>query len=412
MEKHEHWKRNVVLFLSSQVVSLFGSMMVQYAITWHITLTERSGSLMTVAILCGFLPTFFLSPFAGVWADRYDRRILIAVADGAIAAVTLLAAVLISFGADGLWVLFAALALRSVGAAVHTPAVSAFIPQFVPAEALTKVNGAFQSVQSAVMLVAPILSGLLLTFAPLQSAFFIDVGTAAIAISVLLLVVRVPPHPKAAEKSSAGYFDDLRAGAGYILRHGFVKRFFAFCVFFFFLITPAAFLTPLQVARTFGEDVWRLTAIEVVFSVGMMAGGLLIGVWGGFKNRIHTMALSGFMCGILTVALGLVPHFTPYLVVMGLFGVAIPLFNAPSTVLLQEHVEDAFLGRVFGVMGMISSIMMPLGMLVFGPIADAVKIEWLLVGSGAGLFFIGFFLVWDRVLIEAGKARPEAEGKA
>ena len=406
MEKPTHWKRNVVVFLSSQVISLFGSMMVQYAITWHITLTERSGSLMTVAILCGFLPTFFLSPFAGVWADRYDRRKLIAAADGAIAAVTLLAAVLFAVGAGGLWVLFAALALRAVGAAVHGPAVSAFIPQFVPAEELTRVNGAFQSVQSAVMLVSPILSGLLLSVAPLQVAFFIDVATAAVAIAVLLAVVRVPPSPAAAGPKSAGYFEDLRAGVRYILNHGYLKRFFVFCVFFFFLVTPAAFLTPLQVARSFGSDVWRLTAIEVAFSLGMMAGGLLISVWGGFRNRIHTMALSGFMCGLLTVALGLASDFALYLAVMGAFGVAILLFNTPSTVMLQEHVEDAFLGRVFGVMGMISSIMMPLGMLVFGPIADVVKIERLLIGSGAGLFAIGFFLVGDRVLVDAGKARP------
>ncbi|MFA6508130.1 MAG: hypothetical protein WCT14_18650, partial [Treponemataceae bacterium] len=105
--------------------------------------------------------------------------------------------------------------------------------------------------------------------------------------------------------------------------------------------------------------------------------------------------------------LGLMPHFVPYLIVMGIFGVVLPLFSSPSTVLLQEHVEDAYLGRVFGVMGMISSIMMPMGMLVFGPMADVVKIEWLLIGSGAALFFIGFLLTGDRVLVEAGRARAD-----
>jgi DHA3 family macrolide efflux protein-like MFS transporter len=406
-----HWKRNAVLFLSSQVISLFGSSMVQYAILWHITLTARSGSMMMISTLCGFLPTFFLSPFAGVWADRHDRRLLIVAADTAIAAVTLAVAVLYSFGVDSFLVLFAALALRSVGAAVHAPAVNAFIPQFVPQDALVKVNGTYQSVQSGVMLVSPILAGLLLSIAPLEATFFIDVATAAVAVSVLLLVVRVPARARAAAAGGVGYFADLREGIAYIRGHGYVKRFFAFCVFFFFLITPAAFLTPLQVVRTFGGDVWRLTAIEVVFSVGMMAGGLLVATWGGFRNRVHTMALASFSCGLLTVGLGLVPHFVPYLAVMGVFGIAIPLFNTPATVLLQEHVEDAFLGRVFGVMGMISSIMMPLGMLVFGPMADAVRIEWLLVGSGIPLFGIGFFLVVDRVLLAAGRA-PSAAASA
>ena len=83
--------------------------------------------------------------------------------------------------------------------------------------------------------------------------------------------------------------------------------------------------------------------------------------------------------------------------------VAMPLFNTPSTVLLQQKVEENFLGRVFGVLGMISSSMMPLGMLVFGPIADFIKIEWLLIGTGLLLFVLGLFLLGNKVLIEAGK---------
>jgi DHA3 family macrolide efflux protein-like MFS transporter len=88
---------------------------------------------------------------------------------------------------------------------------------------------------------------------------------------------------------------------------------------------------------------------------------------------------------------------------MGLGGIAMPMFNTPSTVLLQEKVEVDFLGRVFGVSVMISSMMMPLGMLVFGPLADIVKIEWLLIGTGVLLFIQGVSLLGNKVLIEAGK---------
>jgi MFS transporter, DHA3 family, macrolide efflux protein len=80
-----------------------------------------------------------------------------------------------------------------------------------------------------------------------------------------------------------------------------------------------------------------------------------------------------------------------------------PIFNTPSTVLLQEKVEGDYLGRVFGVLGMISTSMMPLGMLIFGPIADIIDIEWLLIGTGLLMFIQGFFLVGSKVLLEAGK---------
>lgn len=397
------WKKKTFLFLSSQVVSLFGSTLVQYAITWSILLETQSGAMMTISILCGFLPTFFLSPFAGVWADRYNRKVLIIVSDAAIALSTLVLAILFMLGYGEIWLLFVVSVVRSLGAGIQTPAVSAILPQIVPTEKLTRVNGLFGSTQSAVMLVSPMAAGALLGLASIQSIFFIDVVTAAIAIFILAFLLRVPTHAKALEARAAGYFSDLREGFAYIAGHSYVKAFFLYCTLFFILVAPAAFLTPLQVARSFGDDVWRLTAIEMVFSVGMMAGGAVMASWGGFRNKVRTMMLASFVISLCTLALGLVPVFWLYLVIMGLFGVTMPVFNTPAMVLLQQKVEENFLGRVFGVMGMISSIMMPLGMLVFGPMADVMRIEWLLVGTGAALVMVSFFFAANRTLVSAGE---------
>jgi len=132
-------------------------------------------------------------------------------------------------------------------------------------------------------------------------------------------------------------------------------------------------------------------------------GGGIMAAWGGFKNRVHTMTLSTLISGACTVALGLVPVFWIYLLFMGLIGIAMPFFNTPSTVLIQEKVDENYLGRVFGVFGMIASAMMPLGMLVFGPVSDVMPIEWLLIGTGLLLFIQGFFLLGSKVLVEAGK---------
>lgn len=405
-----NWKKNITLFLAGQTISLFGSSLVQYAIMWYITLTTQSGVMMTISIVCGFLPTFFLSPFAGVWADRYNRKLLIVLSDSLIAISTLIMAILFMAGYDALWLLFLMSAIRALGTGIQTPAVGAFIPQLVPEDKLTKVNGTNGSIQAFIMLVSPMASGALLTVATIETIFFIDVITAAIAVMTLLLFLRVPVHAKAMEKQTASYFSDMRQGFVYIKNHDYVKQFFMFCAFFFILAAPVAFLTPLQVARSFGDEVWRLTAIEVTFSIGMMAGGIFMASWGGFANKIHTMTLSCLMIGACTFALGVIPVFWVYLVFMGLVGVAMPVFNTPSTVLLQEKVEPDYLGRVFGVLGMISSSMMPLGMLVFGPISDIIQIEWLLIGTGVLLFIQGFFLVGNKVLIAAGRPKSDQSG--
>lgn len=403
------WKKNIVLFLSSQTLSLFGSSLVQYAMMWYLTLTTKSGVVMTIYILCGFLPAFLLSPFAGVWADRKNRKLLIIFSDAFIALATLILAIVFHLGYGANWLMYVMAAVRAVGTGIQTPAVGAVLPQIVPKDALTKINGINGSLQSLNMLIAPAVSAALLSYAKIETIFLIDVVTAALAILVLIGWVRVPAHEKAAEPQEHGYFHDMKLGVRYIRRNRFLKPFFIFLGLFTALMAPAAFLTPLQVTRSFGEAVWRLTAIEIVFSVGMMAGGGLIAAWGGFANRVHTIAFAGALMGLCTLALGTVPLFWIYLLFMGLFGVAMPLLNTPSYVLLQEKVEENYLGRVFGIMGMISTSTMPIGMLVFGPIADFVEIEWLLIGTGLSVMLLSLMIVLNRSLVEIGKKQPESE---
>ena len=213
---------------------------------------------MTISIICGFVPMFFLSPIAGVWADRYNRKRLIIISDAMIAATTLILAILYLLGYGSILLLFVASALRAVGSGVQTPAVGAILPQIVPEVHLTRINGLNGSIQAAIMILSPMASGALLTAMPIETIFFIDVITAALAIFILVFLLQVAPHKKALEKQEIDYFSDLREGLIYIRKHRFVRSFFAFFAVFFIFITPLAFLTPLQVTRSFGNDVWRL----------------------------------------------------------------------------------------------------------------------------------------------------------
>ncbi|MDR1644813.1 MAG: MFS transporter [Tannerellaceae bacterium] len=404
-----NWKRNTALFLTGQALSLFGTMVVQYAILWHITLKTQSGAMMTVFTVAGFLPMFFISPFAGVWADRFNRKNIINISDGTIAFFSLLAAVFIMAGIDSLVILFVCTVVRSFGQGVQMPAVGAFIPDIVPQEQLLRINGIQSTIQSFAVLAAPAISGAMMMFAPLETLFFLDVVTAMIGIGIVLFFVRIPAkekpvEPEAMQQKGAAYLHDLKAGINYIKQHGYVLRMIIFSAIFLFFFAPASFLTPLQVTRTFGDEVWRLSAIEIVFSIGMMAGGIFIGIWGGFKNRIYTMTLACALTGLLTVGLGLAPDFLLYLIIMGIMGTSFPLWNAPSMALLQTKVDTAFMGRVLSVFTMVSSTMMPLGMVVFGPVADMVSIEALLIGTGLVVALLCIPMMASRTLREAGRA--------
>ena len=272
---NNNWRRNIILFEQSNYISFWiyaGSICnnLVYNIKYSVWCNDDYINYLRL------LPTFFLSPFAGVWADRYNRKLLIILSDSMIAAATLIIAILFIMGHDAMWLLFVASAIRALGGGIQTPAVNAFIPQLVPEEKLTKVNAVNSSIQSITMLIAPMISGALLTKASIEAIFFIDVITAAIAVITLFLFLKVPAHSKALEKQTVSYFSDLGEGIKYIRNHTYVKAFMVFCAIFFFLAAPASFLTPLQVSRNYGEDVWRLTAIEIAFSVGMMLGGIIM----------------------------------------------------------------------------------------------------------------------------------------
>jgi DHA3 family macrolide efflux protein-like MFS transporter len=409
MQEELPWKKNTALFLISQNISLFGSMLVQYAILWHITLTTQSGVMMTIAILCGFIPTLLVSPFAGVWADRFNRKKVIIISDALIAVTTLAMAISFALGSNAPWQLFLVLAIRSVGTGIQTPAVSALLPQIVPPGQLTRVNGIQNSVMSLVTIASPMLSGALLVVSPIEHIFAIDVVTALLAISILTFLLHIPAHKGASEHQPINYITDLYDGIRYIREHDFIHILFIYCAFFFVLFAPVAFLTPLQTTRSYGADIWRLTAIEVAFSGGMMLGGFLIAAWQGFTNKLHTMVLSLLLSALSIVGLGLTPPFWLYLAGMGIMGITMPMFNTPFTVLLQQRVDEQYLGRVFSVFTMISSSVMPLAMLVFGPLADSIRIEWMLLATGVLMFGEGLLMLRNKKLLRAGLPYIQAE---
>jgi DHA3 family macrolide efflux protein-like MFS transporter len=311
------------------------------------------------------------------------------------------------FGFDSYGLLLFCALARSFGQGVQMPAVGAFIPQIVPEKHLIRINGYQSSIHSVVNIISPMLGGALMTLAPLSALFFLDVVTAAISIVILFFFVKTPADREIKTETKGqkqtDYFHDLKEGLRYIKKHGYVLRMILLSALFLFFFAPASFLTPLQVVRNYGAEVWRLSAIEVAFSAGMIAGGILIGIWGGFKNRIYTMALSCPLCGILSVGLGLSPHFVLYLAIMAVMGIILPLYHAPSMALLQTTVDASFMGRVLSVFTMVSSVMMPLGMVVFGPVADKVSIDIILVGTGIWVALLGIPMITSKTLREVGR---------
>ena len=398
----KNWKNEIARFMISQTVSLLGSMVVMYAIMWYVTLSTQSGIMMTIYVLTTFIPSILISPFAGVWADRLNRKKLMIIADLSIAAVTLLISVLFFMGIRDIWIIFVVSIVRAFGQAVHQPAVSAVYPQIVPPEYLVKVQGIAQGIQSSSMIIMPLLAGLLLATIPLEYILLIDVVTAIIAVVLLIWFVRIPQHAAETSKQEINYFKDIKDGLSYTFNHKFVFRIMIFGFLFMLLVAAPMFLTYLQVARVFGPEAWRLATLEAVFGIGMLSGSLLISVWGGFKNRLITYFISYIALGLGTIVIGIPFNFFFYVSMWAVVGFFVAISSPLLVGLIQEKVNPEYIGRVFSVYGLINSISMPLGMLVFGPISDFYDISLIILLSGVGMVIIAIVPFFMKNLIKEG----------
>jgi DHA3 family macrolide efflux protein-like MFS transporter len=392
------WKKKVAVFLVGQTITTFGSLLVQYALLWHLTLTTKSGVVLALAAVFGFLPQAVVSIFAGVWADRVNRKVMIILSDSTIALATLVLAFFMLSGVDDLWLIFLVMAVRSVGAGIQMPAISALIPQIVPTDKLMRVNGINSSVQSSLLIIGPVAAAGIYSTLSLAAILFVDVVTAVIGLS-LLATIAVPTLSRAASDDKPSYFTDLREGLKYIFSNDLVRWVMAIYSIVFLLVVAPSNLSPLMLVRTFGDDVWLLTILELSFGIGMVAGGALMAIFASKMDRLGMMVGTSILFGVLAVVMGFTTNLILFYTLFFLIGLAVPAFSTSSMTLLQETVEPERQGRVFGFVGIVMAVAMPIGMAVLGPLADIVSVEILLIATGA----ITVLIAVVAVLLPAGK---------
>lgn len=386
------WRRNAILFITSQGITLFGSSIVQMAIIWQVALETSSGFWMTILTLSSTIPQTITSFFGGVWADRYPRKRLIIFADLGIAMITLLLAVVFILGETSgiLPLLVVVSALRSIGSGIQTPAVSAVIPQIVPAKQLIRYNGINSSMMSIVQFAAPAAAGAVLALGSFHWVLLLDVATAIVGITILSFVSI--SQKRSDNESSKSFFIDMKAGIRYAIGDKLVKRLLLNYGAFIFLSVPSSFLTVLMIERTFGDNYLYLTINEMAGFAGMVLGGIVLGALGGFKERTKTLFFGLICFGVFSFALGFSYTFLLFAVCMFLLCFFIPVVQSSTTTLLQEHVPEDKQGRVFGLLGVMYSGFMPLGTALFGPLADVVKIQWLVISCGIMIICMGLVL--------------------
>jgi len=384
----QNWAPRFFTVWIGQAFSLFGSSLVQFALVWWLTQQTGSATVLATATLVALLPQIVLGPLAGALVDRWNRRVIMIVSDTSIALATLLLVYLFAANIVQVWHIYIIMAVRSLGGAFQQPAMTSSTSLMVPDKHLARVAGANQTLQGLLSIFAPLLGAFVIQWFSTQTVLMIDISTAAFAVLPLLVISIPQPTRQTAQANEdikkTSYLQDLREGLAYVVKWKGLLGLIILAMLLNFLLIPAASLLPLVVMNVFNGGVAELGWVEFVFGAGVIIGGILLSIWGGFKRRIIT-SFSGIVgIGIGVVFIGFVPSDLFYLLLASYFlvGFAQVMANGPLMAIMQSTVIPDMQGRVFSLLGAGASAMMPLSLLIAGPFSDHFGIRtWYIFGG-------------------------------
>lgn len=364
--------RTFYTIIATQTLSLIGSRI--SGLAFGIWIFQQTGDVTPLALVAFFsmVPQVLLSNVAGVLADRWDRRLLMAISDMGQAVGTILLLVLFATGNFELWQLYLVVAIQALFGVFQQPAFDASVTMLVPEEQRDRANGIRQMTNPVAGIIAPAIAGVVFAFFGVIGAIVIDLATFVVAFSVILMVsIPKPRKTEDGAKLSGSFWQEMFGGFRFLWDRP-VLFWVVMCVMLVnFLFSIAGILfTPYILARTGSETAYGM--IQSLFNAGMLIGGIIISIWGGTRPRIHTIMPSLIVMGIFITIMGMTRTTTSLAIIA--FVALLP--NAFGNVLfmsmMQSKVAPDVQGRVFAVIGQLAMLMTPIALLMAGSLADNV----------------------------------------
>ena len=400
--------RDYMKIFGGQAFSLVGSALVQFSLVWWLTYTTGSAIMLSLATIMVILPQILVSPFAGAFVDRWNRRKVMITSDALSALAVVVLSSLWSIGIVNFIYVFAVMGIRSTLGSFQWPALQASASLMVPEEHLSRMNGLYQALQGLAKIAAPAMGALLLAFLPMQIIILVDVVTAAFAI-MPLLAIHVPQPLSTNENGASGVIQDIVDGFSY-MKNWRAGRFITIALMLAnFVLIPSFALTPLLVLLHFSGGAFELAWIESMMGIGMVLGGITLSVWGGFKRRMITGITAILIASASIVLVGFAPSNLIQMAIVGIFlaGMMIPLASGSIMAVVQSIVPPNIQGRVFTVLISIGPVMTPIGLAVAGAIGETFGIQvWYLLG-GILLALFGIIGGTNRSIMNLGEISSE-----
>jgi len=360
--------RNYRLFWSGQMISLIGTWMQSLAQSWLVYRLTNSPLMLGLVGFATALPILLFSLVGGVVADRVNKRSLIVATQTAAMLQAFLLAFLVGTDLVQVWhVVLLAFTLGVINA-FDTPARQSFVIEMVGREDLMNAIALNSSVFNGARVVGPAVAGLLVGWVGEASAFFLN-GASFLAVIAGLLMMRLPPSPRAARAESP--WENLVAGLTYLRRHRVLLGLMGLVGMASIFGMPYTTLMPV-----FARDILQVGAAGQGFlmtatGLGALIGALTLASLGDFKRKGQLVTAGNFLFPAMLFFFALSTWFPSSALFLLGVGWAMVTQNATTNTLIQTSVPDQMRGRVMSVYTLAFMGMMPLGSLQAGAVANA-----------------------------------------
>lgn len=368
--------RGFVFIWFGQLVSMLGTGMTNFALSFYLFQKTGQATALTIAIFCFVAPSILLSPLAGALVDRSNRKFVVIITDLAAGLVTIAwLTIVLTHGNLELWQVYLGNIITGAFNAFQFPAFSAAVTLMIPKEQYSRAAGMMDFAGASSGILAPAFAGALLGPIGLGGIMAIDIATFIFAI-LAVLVVHMPqpaPEPHQAGAKRPSLVQDSLYGFRYILaRPSLMGLQLAFTAINFISAFGGVITIPLILART-GNNAGTLATVESLAAFGGVAGGLIMSTWGGPKRKTRGVLLGMSAESLLGPLVLGVSRTLPGWIFGGFMSQAwIPIINGSNQAIWQSKVQPAVQGRVFATRRMIAQISFPVAVLFAGPLADRV----------------------------------------
>ncbi|MBF0696159.1 MFS transporter [Actinomyces bowdenii] len=395
--------RSLTILLIGVLINSVGTGMTAFGLGVFAYQLQGTATAVALVQLCAFAPIILLAPLAGALADRFDRRLMMAIGDGG--SVLGLGVVLAALSSPSprLEVILAGVTASSCLAALTEPALRASITDLVPAEDHVRSAGLLQAATAARYLVSPFLAGALLPLVGLRALLVMDAATCLVTVTCSVVVMRTLRAAIASGSAAAAGSAEARASApaepegaaghllgGWraVLHHPGLRTIVGLMTVMTLAIgTVQVLLKPILLPHV---DAAAMGRVETLAATGILAGAALVTLLS--RARPTTLLSAGTAATGAAMVLLSLRSWTWWVALSG-FAVfaALSLCQAGAETLVRRSVAADHQARVWGVISLVTQLGYLAAYLSVGALSDAV-LEPLLRPTGALAPSIGALL--------------------